>query len=127
MRKLWASLPPLLPLLLGGCIPPGGVHAERPDATLDFGVGWQTASACAQQQLGDTFSSAVLRSDAAAKRGEITVAGNYGGATIMVIDIADAAPGEARAEIHAHDYMLLWGGPTDRALAAMAKCRKAAS
>ena len=47
---------------------------------------------------------------------------HYFGSTIMIVDIHDATPGKAVALIHAHDYMVVWGGPTRRAVAALKKC-----
>jgi poly-gamma-glutamate capsule biosynthesis protein CapA/YwtB (metallophosphatase superfamily) len=107
--------------LLAGCMPVGGVRAEDPDATFDFDAGWKEVAPCAHDQLAATFAGAEVErhSDFA----EITVVGNYGGSTIMVVDIKDVTSGKARAAIHAHDYMLLWGGPVNRALKALEKCK----
>jgi len=114
-------------LFLAGCIPPGGVQKESPDATLDFDQGWKAASTCAQAKLADAFPQAKLKNHDKERFAEITVAGNYSLSTIMVIDVQDVSPGKARAAIHSHDYMLIWGGPTDRAVQAMAACNKTAS
>jgi hypothetical protein len=110
--------------LLGGCMPVGGVRMEAPDATVDFDAGFKEVTPCARDQLEETFVAA--RTVTFRDFAEVTVAGNYGGATIMVVDIKDVTPGKARAAIHAHDYMLLWGGPTNRAAAALEKCRNPA-
>jgi hypothetical protein len=107
--------------LLGGCMPVGGIRAEEPDATVDFDAGWKAVAPCAHEQLGNTFSSATMT--AGASYAQLTVFGNYGPSTIMMVYIQDATPGKARALIHSHDYMLLWGGPTDRAVAALEKCK----
>ena len=108
-------------VLLAGCMPIGGVRAEDPDATFDFDAGWKEVTPCARDQLSATFAGAeVLRT---ADFSEITVIGNYGGSTIMIIDIKDVTPGKARAATHAHDYMLLWGGPVNQALRALEKCK----
>ena len=107
--------------LLAGCMAVGGVRAEDPDATFDFDAGWKEVAPCAREQLAATFAAAqVARFPAFA---EITVIGNYGGSTVMIVDIQDVTPGKARAAIHAHDYMLLWGGPVNRALKALEKCK----
>jgi poly-gamma-glutamate capsule biosynthesis protein CapA/YwtB (metallophosphatase superfamily) len=107
--------------LLAGCMPVGGVRAEDPDATFDFDAGWKDVAPCAREQLAATFAGAQVErhSDFA----EITVVGNYGGSTVMIVEIKDVTPGKARAAIHAHDYMLLWGGPVDRAVKALEKCK----
>ena len=82
-------------VLLAGCMPIGGVRAEDPDATFDFDAGWKEVTPCARDQLSATFAGAeVLRT---ADFSEITVIGNYGGSTIMIIDIKDVTPGKARA------------------------------
>ena len=107
-------------VLLAGCMPIGGVRAEDPDATFDFDSGWKVVTPCARDQLSATFAGAQVGRypDFA----EISVIGNYGGSTIMIIDIKDVTPGKARAAIHAHDYMLIWGGPVNQALKALGKC-----
>ena len=108
--------------LLGGCLPIGGTAAEKPDATVDFNAGWKAVTPCAHEELGKTFSSApvIMNPNSA----QITVFGNYGpSSTIMLVFIQDATPGKARAVIHSHDYMLLWGGPTRQAVAALEKCK----
>ena len=106
--------------LLAGCMPVGGVRAEDPDGTFDFDAGWKDVAPCAREQLAATFAGAQVQrfSDFA----EITVIGNYGGSTIMVVEIKDVTSGKARAAIHAHDYMLIWGGPVNQALKALGKC-----
>jgi len=108
-------------VLLAGCGTVGGVRAEDPDGTFDFDAGWKDVAPCAREQLAVTFAGAQVArfSDHA----EITVIGNYGGATVMIVEIQDVTPGKARALIHAHDYMLLWGGPVHRALKALEKCK----
>ena len=108
-------------LLLAGCMPIGGVRAEDPDQTFDFDSGWKVVTPCARDQLSATFAGAEVKRSA--DFAEITVVGNYGGSTIMIIDIKDVTPSKARAAIHAHDYMLLWGGPVNRALKALEKCK----
>ena len=107
-------------VLLAGCMPIGGVRAEDPDAIFDFDSGWKVVTPCARDQLSATFAGAQVGRypDFA----EISVIGNYGGSTIMIIDIKDVTPGKARAAIHAHDYMLIWGGPVNQALKALGKC-----
>ena len=107
-------------LLLAGCMPVGGVRAEDPDQTFDFDSGWKEVAPCAREQLAATFAGAQVArfSDYA----EITVIGNYGGATVMLVEIQDLTAGKARAAIHAHDYMLLWGGPVNQAVKALARC-----
>jgi hypothetical protein len=108
-------------LLLAGCMPVGGVRAEDPDATFDFDAGWKAVAPCAREQLAATFAGATNLPHA--DFAEITVIGNYGGSTIMIVDIQDVTPGKTRAVIHAHDYMLLWGGPVNQALKALEKCK----
>ena len=54
---------------------------------------------------------------------EITVIGNYGGSTAMLVDIQDDGPGKSKAIVHAHDYMLVWGPAVDRALKSLKKCQ----
>jgi hypothetical protein len=54
---------------------------------------------------------------------EITVIGNYGGSTAMLVDIQDDGPGKSKAIVHAHDYMLIWGPAADRALKSLTKCQ----
>jgi hypothetical protein len=108
-------------VLLAGCMPIGGVNAEDPDATFDFDAGWKEVAPCAREQLAATFAGATNTPHP--DHADITVIGNYGGSTIMLVEIQDVTPGKARAVIHAHDYMLLWGGPVDRALAALRKCK----
>jgi hypothetical protein len=110
--------------LLGACVPPGGVRMEAPDATVSFETGWKKAAACAQAQLSDSFYSSKMVLHAAENYAEITVGGNFSGATIMIIDIKQLTPGTSRAAIHAHDYMLIWGPPVSRAEQALQKCQK---
>jgi len=107
---------------LGGCLPVGGTAAEKPDATVEFNAGWKAVAPCAREELAKTFSSATLIPSA--NSAQLTVFGNYGpSSTIMLVFIQDATPGKARAVIHSHDYMLLWGGPTRQAVAALEKCK----
>jgi len=108
-------------VLLAGCMPVGGVRAEDPDATFDFDAGWKAVTPCAREQLAATFAGATNLPHA--DFAEVTVIGNYGGSTIMIVDIQDVTPGKARAATHAHDYMLLWGGPVNQALRALEKCK----
>ena len=124
-RARWRSMGSNLALLvaLAGCALTGTLRSRPPDATVDLGQGWEQASACAQEQLTELFNSAVAVNHPADGYAEITVAGNFAKETVMVVFVQDVTPGKAQAQIHAHDYMLLWGGPTDRAVAGLAKCR----
>ena len=106
--------------LLAGCVPIGGVLKEEPDATVSFDQGWQKIAPCARDQLATTFDAATMRTTASGA--VITVSGNYSGSTIMIVGMEDESPGKARALIHAHDYMMIWGGATNRAVAALKKC-----
>jgi hypothetical protein len=106
--------------LLAACVPIGGVLKEEPDATVSFDQGWQEIAPCAKNQLATTFEAAIMRTTESGA--VITVSGNYSGSTVMVVRIEDESPGKAKALIHAHDYMMLWGGPTNRAVAALKKC-----
>jgi hypothetical protein len=111
----------LLLALLGGCLPIGGVHSEDPDGTLSFNHAWQDVAPCAKDQLSATFAGAKMTM--APTMAEITVIGNYGGSTAMLVDIQDDGPGKSKAIVHAHDYMLVWGPATDRALKSLKKCQ----
>ena len=107
--------------LLGACVPIGGVHNEVPDGTLSFNHSWQDVAPCAKDQLSATFAGAKMTK--APTMAEITVIGNYGGQTAMLVDIQDDGPGKSKAIVHAHDYMLIWGPATDRALKSLKKCQ----
>jgi hypothetical protein len=107
--------------LLAGCLPLGGVHNEDPDGTLSFNHSWQDVVPCARDELSATFAGAKLIT--LPSMAEITVIGNYGGSTAMLVDIADDGPGKSKAIIHAHDYMLVWGPAADRALKSLKKCQ----
>jgi hypothetical protein len=113
--------------VLGACANVGGLRAQKPDATVSFDEGWDKASVCAQAQLANIFSAAKLVKHSGGGFAEITVGGNFSLETVMVVFIQDTAPGKAEAQIHSHDYMLIWGSATDRAVAAMSACRKAAT
>ena len=107
--------------LLGGCLPLGGVHNENPDGTLSFNHSWKDVAPCAKDQLSATFAGAKMTM--APAMAEITVIGNYGGSTAMLVDIQDDGPGKSKAIVHAHDYMLIWGPAADRALKSLTKCQ----
>ncbi|HEY8015234.1 MAG TPA: hypothetical protein VIE35_05360 [Dongiaceae bacterium] len=107
--------------LLGGCLPLGGVHNETPDGTLSFNHSMKDVAPCARDQLSATFAGAKIATVAGMQ--EITVIGNYGGSTAMLVDIQDDGPGKSKAIVHAHDYMLVWGPAVDRALKSLKKCQ----
>ena len=111
----------LILALLGGCLPLGGVHNENPDGTLSFNHSWKDVAPCAKDQLSATFAGAKMTM--APAMAEITVIGNYGGSTAMLVDIQDDGPGKSKAIVHAHDYMLIWGPAADRALKSLKKCQ----
>jgi hypothetical protein len=123
--------PPRLPIraassflilaLLGGCLPLGGVHNENPDGTLSFNHSMKDVAPCAKDQLSATFAGAKMATVMGME--EITVIGNYGGSTAMLVDIQDDGPGKSKAIVHAHDYMLIWGPAADRALKSLKKCQ----
>ena len=110
-----------LALLLGGCLPIGGVHNEDPDGTLSFNHSWQDVTPCAKDRLAATFAGAKVAMSAS--MAEITVIGNYGGSTAMLVDIQDDGPGKSKAIIHSHDYMVIWGPATNRALKSLKACQ----
>ena len=84
--------------LLGGCLPLGGVHNEDPDGTLSFNHSWQDVAPCAKDVLSATFAGAKMAMTAS--MAEITVIGNYGGSTAMLVDIQDDGPGKSKAIVH---------------------------
>ena len=75
----------------------------------------------ARDELSATFAGA--KTTTLQGMAEITVIGNYGGSTAMLVDIQDDGPGKSKAIVHAHDYMLVWGPAVDRALRALEKCK----
>ena len=85
----------LILALLGGCLPLGGVHNEKPDGTLSFKHSWKDVAPCAKDQLSATFAGAKITM--VAGMAEITVIGNYGGSTAMLVDIQDDGPGKSKA------------------------------
>jgi len=111
----------LILALLGGCLPLGGVHNETPDGTLSFNHSMMDVAPCARDQLSATFAGAKIATVAGMQ--EITVIGNYGGSTAMLVDIQDDGPGKSKAIVHAHDYMLIWGPAVDQALKSLQKCQ----
>ena len=107
--------------LLAGCQPIGGVHFEDADGTVNFNHSSQDVAPCAKDQLSAAFSGAKVATLSGMT--EITVIGNYGGSTAMLVDIQDDGPGKSKAIIHAHDYMLIWGPAADRAIKSLKKCQ----
>ena len=108
-------------VLLAGCLPIGGVHNEDPDGTISFNHSAQDVAPCARDELSATFAGAKMAVTPGMT--EITVIGNYGGQTAMLVDIQDNGPGKSKAIVHAHDYMLVWGPAVDLALKSLKKCQ----
>ena len=111
--------------LLAGCLPLGGVHNEDPDGTISFNHSAKDVTPCVRDELSATFAGA--KSTLSSSMTEITVIGNYGGQTAMLVDIQDDGPGKSKALVHAHDYLLVWGPAVDRALKSLKKCQKSAA
>jgi hypothetical protein len=116
-----AAVASLALVLLAGCIPIGGVHFEDADGTVNFNHSSQDVTPCAKDELSATFAGAKVSTLQGMT--EITVVGNYGGSTAMLVDIQDDGPGKSKAIVHAHDYMLVWGPAVDRALKSLKKCQ----
>ncbi len=107
--------------LLAACVPIGGVHSEVPDGTVSFNHSWKDVTPCAKDELSAYCAGA--KTTLSTNMAEISVIGNYGGQTAMLVDIKDDGPGKSKAIIFAHDYLLVWGPAVDRALKALKNCQ----
>jgi hypothetical protein len=134
---------------LAACSVGSDPRADKPDATVAFAADWQAAADCSAQQLGQLYPIAQLTHHADQGYAEIVVGmgrdttSSYAASmsysaglpaagssmaytddgTIMIIDVRHVRPRQAEAKIYASRYMLLPGGPTAQAAAAMASCR----
>jgi hypothetical protein len=148
LKGAGAALAATLLPVLSACSVGSDPRADNPDATVAFVADWQAAADCSAQQLGQLYPIAQLTHHPDRGYAEIVVsmwrdttssyaagmlsseglptAGSMGYADngmLMIIDVRDVGPRQAEARIYASRYMLLPGGPTTQAAAAMASCR----